>query len=277
MIRFARFLDSNRACYLLPSGLYFDTSRDEHYGTLARLDIGGQRPGARVDVVDDKRNPSDFAVWRTSKTSDHRQMEWDSPWGRGAPGWHLECSVMSMEYLGSHFDIYTGGVDHIPVHHTNEIAQSEAYLADGKPWVQWWLHGEFINLDGAKIAKSSAGGILVSDLIERGFHPLVYRYLILQAHYQSQVEFSWTAMERPNGVPSPARPFRPRLDTRRKLGSDSQRRLASTAFDRGISEDLNTPQALAAVGRRLTGLDGAARRARHACRCVRCVARSWSG
>ncbi len=247
MIRFARFLDSNRACYLLPSGLYFDTSRDEHYGTLARLDIGGQRPGARVDVVDDKRNPSDFAVWRTSKTSDHRQMEWDSPWGRGAPGWHLECSVMSMEYLGSHFDIYTGGVDHIPVHHTNEIAQSEAYLADGKPWVQWWLHGEFINLDGAKIAKSSAGGILVSDLIERGFHPLVYRYLILQAHYQSQVEFSWTAME------SARTGFRRLLDrfasARRApqagLGLAAQAHL--DAFDRGISEDLNTPQALAAV------------------------------
>src|SRR4051794_10355968 len=142
MIRFAEGLDVKGSCYPLASGLYFDTSKDEDYGALARLDLEGQREGARVEAVKGKRNPSDFAIWRSSAPGENRQMEWDSPWGRGAPGWHLECSVMSIEHLGEHFDIHTGGVDHIPVHHTNEIAQSEAFLDDDEPWVPWWLHGE---------------------------------------------------------------------------------------------------------------------------------------
>lgn len=150
MIDFASALESAGWCYWLPSGLYFDTSRLDSYGRLARLDLDGLREGARVEAVEGKRNPSDFAVWRTAAPDEHRQMAWDSPWGLGAPGWHLECSVMSIEHLGRHFDIHTGGVDHIPVHHTNEIAQSEAYLADGQDWVDWWMHGEFINLQGAK-------------------------------------------------------------------------------------------------------------------------------
>ncbi len=135
MIEFARVLEAGRWCYRLPSGLYFDTAKDLGYGALARLDLAGQQAGARVEVAAGKRHASDFAVWRTSAAGENRQMEWDSPWGRGAPGWHLECSVMSIEYLGRHFDIHTGGVDHIPVHHTNEIAQSQAYLSDGETWV----------------------------------------------------------------------------------------------------------------------------------------------
>ncbi|HEY3906350.1 MAG TPA: hypothetical protein VGM14_20740, partial [Streptosporangiaceae bacterium] len=195
MIRFATSLDERGWCYQIQPGLYFDTQKDGSYGQLARLDLAGQREGARVEAVEGKRQASDFAVWRTSAPDENRQMEWDSPWGRGAPGWHLECSVMSMEYLGRHFDIHTGGVDHIPVHHTNEIAQSQAYLGDGQPWVGWWLHGEFINLRGAKISKSTGGGVLVGDLIDRGYHPLIYRYLLLQAHYRSQAEFTWPAMD----------------------------------------------------------------------------------
>jgi cysteinyl-tRNA synthetase len=184
MIRFAQALDDKGWCYPLPSGLYFDTSNDPHYGELARLDREGQREGARVEPIEGKHSPSDFAVWRTSALGENRQIEWDSPWGPGTPGWHLECSVMSMEYLGRHFDIHTGGVDHIPVYHTNEVAQSQAYLTDGQPWVAWWLHGEFINLKGAKISKSTGGGVLIDDLVERGHHALVYRYLLLQAHYR---------------------------------------------------------------------------------------------
>jgi cysteinyl-tRNA synthetase len=247
MIRFAEALDRAGWCYLLPSGLYFDTSKDSTYGRLARLDLAGQREGARVEVVDGKHNPSDFAVWRTSAPGENRQMEWDSPWGPGAPGWHLECSVMSMEYLGQHFDVHTGGVDHIPVHHTNEIAQSEAFLADGTSWVEWWLHGEFINLKGAKISKSSGGGVLVTDLIDLGYHPLVYRYLLLQAHYRSQVEFSWEAMDSA------------RIGLRRLLvrfmGARSERAgvLGAVAndhldaFDQAVSDDLNTAKAMAVV------------------------------
>lgn len=248
MIRFAEVLDQNGWCYALPSGLYFDTSKDASYGQLARLDIAGQRAGARVELVEGKRNPADFAIWRTSAPGEHRQMEWDSPWGRGAPGWHLECSVMSIEYLGSHFDIHTGGVDHIPVHHTNEIAQSEAYLGDGLPWVGWWLHGEFINLSGAKISKSTGGGVLVGDLVDRGYHPLTYRYLLLQAHYRSQTEFSWAAMD---GARAGLRRLTDRFAAGRvrapswRLSPQAAGHL--DAFDRAISEDLNTPKAIAAV------------------------------
>ncbi len=246
MIRFAEVLDAGGWCYQLPTGLYFDTSKDRTYGQLARLDLAGQQAGARVEVVADKRNHSDFAVWRTSAPGENRQMEWDSPWGRGAPGWHLECSVMSIEYLGRHFDIHTGGVDHIPVHHTNEIAQSEAYLADGQPWVRWWLHGEFINLRGAKISKSTGGGVLVTDLIDRGYHPLVYRYLLLQAHYRSQTEFSWEAMD---GARAGLRRLLDRFAAARSepawLGTAAAEHLE--AFDRAISDDLNTPRAVAAV------------------------------
>jgi cysteinyl-tRNA synthetase len=254
MISFAEALDAGGWCYRLPSGLYFDTSAVKDYGVLARLDLAGQQAGARVEVAEGKRHPADFAVWRTTPPGENRQMEWESPWGRGAPGWHLECSVMSIQYLGSHFDIHTGGVDHIPVHHTNEIAQSEAYLGDGRPWVRWWSHGEFINLSGAKISKSTGGGVLVGDLIDRGYHPLVYRYLLLQAHYRSQTEFSWAAMDS-------ARTGLRRLLDRFAAGRASTaaearhsgappseaaaRHLA--AFDSGVCDDLNTPRALAAV------------------------------
>jgi cysteinyl-tRNA synthetase len=254
MISFAEVLDAGGWCYRLPSGLYFDTAAVEEYGALARLDLAGQHPGARVEVAEGKRNAADFAVWRTTAPGENRQMEWDSPWGAGAPGWHLECSVMSIQYLGSHFDIHTGGVDHIPVHHTNEIAQSEAYLADGRPWVRWWLHGEFINLRGAKISKSSGGGVLVRDLIDRGYHPLVYRYLLLQAHYRSQTEFSWAAMD---SAQAGLRRLLDRFAAGRasaaggRLQRDLPLSAAATghlaAFDRAVCDDLNTPQALAAV------------------------------
>jgi cysteinyl-tRNA synthetase len=247
MIRLAETLDQDGWCYSLPSGLYFDTAKDAGYGALARLDLAGQRGGARVELVEGKRNHSDFAVWRSSAPGENRQMEWDSPWGRGAPGWHLECSVMSMEYLGSHFDVHTGGVDHIPVHHTNEIAQSQAYLADGRPWVSWWLHGEFINLRGAKISKSTGGGVLVTDLIDRGYHPVVYRYLLLQAHYRSQTEFSWEAMDAARAG------LRRLLDRYAASRSEPAEQLTTRAadhlagFGRAIGDDLNTPKAVAAV------------------------------
>ena len=248
MIEFAEVLDAGGWCYRLPSGLYFDTDRARDYGALARLDLAGQQAGARVDLVEGKRHPADFAVWRATAPGENRQMEWDSPWGKGAPGWHLECSVMSIRYLGDHFDIHTGGVDHIPIHHTNEIAQSEAYLADAKPWVRWWLHGEFINLSGAKISKSTGGGVLVADLIDRGYHPLVYRYLLLQSHYRSQAEFSWTAMDAARAG------LRRLLDRyagngRAEAGEQSSATGAEhlTAFDGAVSEDMNTPRALAAV------------------------------
>jgi len=244
MIRFAEGLEMNGWCYALPSGLYFDTSKDDDYGKLAGLSLEGQQGGARVDVVEGKRHPADFAIWRTSAPGENRQMEWDSPWGRGAPGWHLECSVMSIEHLGEHFDIHTGGVDHIPVHHTNEIAQSEAFLDDGETWVPWWLHNEFINLKAAKISKSAGDTLRATEL---GYHPLVYRYLLLQAHYRSQAEFTWEAMD---GARTGLRRLIERYASARttpaaELGAAARAHL--DAFDAAVSDDLNTPRALGVV------------------------------
>jgi len=244
MIAFAEDLTAKGWCYELPSGLYFDTLRDEGYGELARLDLEGLREGARVEAVEGKHNPSDFAIWRTSAPGENKQMEWDSPWGRGAPGWHLECSVMSIEHLGRHFDIHTGGVDHIPVHHTNEIAQSQAFLADGQTWVPWWLHNEFINLKGAKISKSKGDTLRVTEL--EGYHPLVYRYLLLQAHYRSQVEFSWEAMDSARtGLRRLIERFANARTEPAPLGDAARGYLAQV--DEAMSDDLNTAKALAVV------------------------------
>jgi cysteinyl-tRNA synthetase len=193
MIALARSLAADAYAYPLGPGLYFDTKRVPDYGKLAALDVAGLREGARVPPVPGKRNPADFALWRASPTDARRLMEWDSPWGKGAPGWHLECSAMSMRYLGERFDVHTGGVDHIPVHHTNEIAQSEAYL--GHPWVRFWVHNEFVILRGAKMSKSLGDTLTLPDLQRMGFHPLSYRFWLLGSRYRSQAEFTRDALQ----------------------------------------------------------------------------------
>jgi cysteinyl-tRNA synthetase len=235
MIDFARVLDEKGFAYRLDSGLYFDTSKVPDYGKLALLDLEGLQEGARVAPTPGKRNPTDFALWRASPPDVVRLMEWDSPWGKGAPGWHLECSTMSMKYLGDRFDIHTGGVDHIPVHHTNEIAQSEAYL--GGPWVPTWLHNEFINLRDAKISKSKGGTLLLSDLEKQGFHPLTYRFFLLGSHYRNQIEFTWRGLE---SARIAHRRLIERLSERVRDGSGD-----TSSLDEAVSNDLNTAQALA--------------------------------
>jgi cysteinyl-tRNA synthetase len=195
MIEFAARLEELGYTYRLPSGLYFDTSKSPGYGTLALLDLAGQREGARVEHVEGRRHKSDFALWRTEEPGVRRVMRWNSPWGWGAPGWHLECSVMSMALLGLHFDIHTGGVDHRELHHVNEIAQSEAYLGDGRPWVRYWLHNEFLLLDNAKIAKSSGPVPRLADLTAAGYHPMAYRLFLLGGHYRSQLDFTMHAID----------------------------------------------------------------------------------
>src|SRR6201996_6068867 len=195
MIAFAARLEELGYTYQLPSGLYFDTSRSPGYGTLALLDIEGQEEGARVEHVEGRRNKSDFALWRAEEPGVRRVMRWNSPWGWGAPGWHLECSVMSMALLGEHFDIHTGGIDHRELHHVNEIAQSEAYLEDGRPWVRYWLHNEFILLDAQKIAKSAGHTLRLADLVESGYHPMAYRLFLLGGHHRSQLDFTTAAMD----------------------------------------------------------------------------------
>jgi cysteinyl-tRNA synthetase len=195
MIEFAKRLEDKGYTYRLPSGLYFDTSKSPGYGTLALMDIAGQREGERVEIVEGRKHKSDFALWRAEEPGVRRIMRWDSPWGWGAPGWHLECSVMSMSLLGDHFDVHTGGIDHRELHHVNEIAQSEAYLEDGRPWVRYWLHNEFVLLDAQKIAKSAGHTLRLADLVESGYHPMAYRLFLLGGHYRSQLDFTTTAMD----------------------------------------------------------------------------------
>jgi cysteinyl-tRNA synthetase len=254
MIEFALALEQKGYAYRLETGLYFDTAKVHDYGKLARLDLEGLQEGARVAPTPGKRNATDFALWRTSQEQARRLMEWDSPWGKGAPGWHLECSTMSIKYLGDRFDVHTGGVDHIPVHHTNEIAQSEAFLSG--PWVPFWMHNEFINLRNAKISKSSGETLRLSDLEQRGYHPLSYRYLLLGSHYRSQTEFTWAGLEAAHvshrrllervreRLPSGGRPLTYHAAAG-QLGRAAHRYLAR--IDEAISNDLNTARALAVL------------------------------
>jgi len=186
MIEFAAKLEAGGYTYQLPSGLYFDTSKSPGYGALARIDIEGQREAARVEQVEGRRRKSDFALWRAEAPGQRRVMRWESPWGPGAPGWHLECSVMSMALLGDHFDIHTGGVDHLELHHVNEIAQSEAYR--GEHWVRYWLHNEFLQLGAQKMAKSKGGAPRLADLTEAGYHPMAFRLLLLGGHYRAAAD-----------------------------------------------------------------------------------------
>lgn len=181
--------------YEIPGdGIYYDTAKFAEYGSLTGASVTGNRAGARVEYNDEKRNPTDFALWKFSPTDKQRAMEWDSPWGLGFPGWHIECSAMSMALLGPHFDIHTGGTDLSRIHHTNEIAQSEPVV--GKPWVKYWVHNEFlIDKSGEKMSKSSGEFLALPVLKERGYDPMAYRYLLLLGHYQSQVAFSWEALE----------------------------------------------------------------------------------
>ena len=198
MIELIKKLEKNGYTYITSDGVYFDTSKFKDYGKLANLSNMEILPGARVEIGD-KKNPTDFALWKFSPKDKKRQMEWESPWGVGFPGWHIECSAMSMKYLGEQFDIHCGGIDHINVHHTNEIAQSEA--ATGKvPFVKYWIHINFLNLKDKKMAKSEGNIILIKDIEDRGFNPLSFRLLVLQAHFQSFLEFSWESLEAANNA-----------------------------------------------------------------------------
>ena len=189
MIKLIQRIEARGFTYTSGGNVYFDTAKYPEYGTLALLDRQEQRAGARIDLDANKRHPRDFVLWFTESKFGNQAMQWDSPWGRGYPGWHIECSAMSMRYLGDQFDIHCGGIDHIPVHHTNEIAQSEA--ATGKRWVNYWLHNEFLLMDSGKMSKSKGGFLTLQSLIDEGFHPLDYRYFLLGAHYRTQLHFSF--------------------------------------------------------------------------------------
>ncbi len=191
-IQFAGELDKKGYLYRIDDGMYFDTSKLDDYGKLARLDTEGLQAGARVDMTG-KKHPTDFAVWKFSPPSQKRDMEWDSPWGTGFPGWHLECSVIARETLGDTIDIHTGGIDHIPVHHTNEIAQSESVT--GKPFANFWVHNNHIKVDGQKMAKSLGNIYTLQDIIDHGYSMDAFKLLVLSKHYRTEGNFTWDILD----------------------------------------------------------------------------------
>jgi cysteinyl-tRNA synthetase len=260
MIEFAATLQARGYTYQLPSGLYFDTARFPRYGELAQLHVEGQLEAARVEQVPGRRHKTDFALWRTEEPGRRRILRWDSPWGWGTPGWHLECSVMSIALLGPHFDIHTGGVDHRELHHVNEIAQSEAFLADGQgwapPWVRYWLHNEFLQLGGVKMAKSAGGAPRLADLTAAGYHPAAFRLFLLGGHYRSQLDFTITALDAAQAtlrrLAARIQPLRPlpaieTLAAARAAGPDPAAERALDVIDAAISADFSTPRLLAAL------------------------------
>jgi len=246
-----RILEEKGFTYTIDDGVYFDTSKLSDYGKLARLDIAGLKAGARIEVTEGKRNYTDFALWKLSGEDSKRLMEWPSPWGVGFPGWHLECSTMAMKYLGEHLDIHCGGIDHIAVHHTNEIAQAESSI--GHEWTKCWMHGEFLTMaksddsDGGKMSKS-AGEFLTMDVLvdKHGYDPIAYRYFLLGAHYRQQLAFSWEGMDA--AASALGRIKRTVLEARAGYtGAEKPIAAFMDEFDAAVIDDLNMPRALAAM------------------------------
>jgi cysteinyl-tRNA synthetase len=243
MIAWGRSI-ADRHCYELDSGLYFDTSTISNYGSLARART--DEGEGRIDGVEGKRHAADFAIWRKTPPGETRQMEWDSPWGRGAPGWHIECSVMSEALLGLPFDIHTGGIDHREIHHPNEIAQNQARCGNDHSGARIWMHNNFLIERSGKMSKSAGEFLRLQLLVDKGFHPLAYRLMCLQAHYRSELEFSWeslasafTRLKRLVLATASVRNVTP-------AASVTDQRLLSLLekFDAAISDDLNTAVAL---------------------------------
>lgn len=238
-IAFVASLEQKGFTYRTDDGIYFDTSLQDDYGYLARLDRAGLEGGKRVDLGQ-KRQITDFALWKFSPADSQRQMEWDSPWGRGFPGWHIECSAMSAKYLGPWFDIHCGGEDHIAVHHSNEIAQTEA--CHGTRLANFWMHGYFLQLDAAKMSKSSGDFLRLQSLIDRGVDPLAYRYLCMTAHYRRQMNFSWEALDAASTALNRLREIFWHCPEGGETDVASLER-----FRQEVNQDLNLPRALVEV------------------------------
>ncbi|NML92730.1 cysteine--tRNA ligase [Novosphingobium olei] len=251
MIDFAKKI-APQHCYELDSGLYFDVSTVADYGRLARAQT--EEGEGRIEAVEGKRNAADFAIWRKTPAGERRQMEWDSPWGRGAPGWHLECSVMSGEVLGFPFDIHTGGIDHREIHHPNEIAQNQAFCCTNglsvpsNSGAKVWMHNNFLVERSGKMSKSSGEFLRLQLLIDKGYHPLAYRMLCLQAHYRSELEFSWdglgAALTRLKRLVLAVAQLKDRAGDAAQTAPGPKFAPLLDKFDAAISDDLNTSVAL---------------------------------
>lgn len=245
-IALVQALEQKGFTYMIDDGVYYDTSKFPKYGEFAGLDLDEQQAGARVSFNSQKRNSSDFALWKFSPEDSTRDMEWDSPWGKGFPGWHIECSAMAMKYLGDTLDIHTGGIDHVPVHHTNEIAQSEA--ATGKRFANYWMHSNHVMVEGEKISKSLGNGVRLQEIIDKGFSPEVVRLYVLESGYRKQAQFNWAGLQAAKNRLAELHA----LAALRWQAQPITHDYATFALEEiparikaVLAEDLNTPQALA--------------------------------
>ena len=247
MIDLIKRLEDRGHTYTSGGNVYFSIDTIDDYGKLARLNLDDLKSGARIEVDSNKRNPKDFVLWFTNSKFKDQAMTWDSPWGRGYPGWHIECSAMSMKYLGEQFDIHCGGIDAIPVHHTNEIAQSEA--ATGHTWVNYWCHGEFLVNDKGKMSKSTGEFLTLSLLKEKGYDPLDYRYFCLSGHYRSQLMFSYEALDHARaarkGIVQKVAELKAAAAPAAEPSEEARKYMAD--FDSAMENDLSAPQALSVL------------------------------
>lgn len=234
-------LEEEGYTYRISDGIYFDTSKFGRYAEFAHLDIEGLKSGARVEENLEKRNITDFALWKLSREDEKRQMEWDSPWGKGFPGWHIECSAMAMKYLGNPLDIHTGGIEHIPVHHTNEIAQSEC--ATGRPFANYWMHNNHLLDKTGKMSKSNGEFLMLSTLVEKGYDPLAFRYFLMSANYRKELLFSFEALDA--SVVAYEKLVQFCRDNADKSGKVDER--YADEFKQAMFDDLNTSKATAVI------------------------------
>lgn len=248
-------LEAKGYTYRTHDGIYFDTAKFPNYAHFARLDLDELQAGARVEHNPEKHNASDFALWKFSPVEHQRDMEWDSPWGKGFPGWHLECSAMCMKYLGNTIDIHSGGIDHIPIHHTNEIAQSEA--ATGRRFANYWMHTNHVTVEGEKISKSLGNGLTLENIEAKGYSLKAFRLHVLESHYRSQSKFSWGALEaaqnrlgRWQSIADMRWQVLPADHPYAKRGADT-----IDEFLSALQNDLDTPRALAAAERLFSAIE----------------------
>ena len=246
MLEYVRELIKNGYAYETSTAIYFDISKLDKYPILSNLDINEQKAGARVDIDPEKRNPYDFALW--IKAPENHLMKWDSPWGPSYPGWHIECSAMGRKYLGEQFDIHTGGIDLIPTHHENEIAQSKG--ACGKIPARYWMHGEYLLINGGKMSKSLGNVYLVKDIIEKGYEPLAYRLFCYSSHYRNKLNFTWEGIESAEKSLIRLRnSYQANLQGKDELTEEDKKQLAQIEdnFHKAINDDLNMPLAMSYV------------------------------
>ncbi len=243
MLEFVKTLIDNGYAYETSTAIYFDVSKLDRYGILSGIDLRNQKAGARVEIDEEKKNPYDFALW--IKAPENHIMKWESPWGLCYPGWHIECSAMSNKYLGEQFDIHTGGIDLVPTHHENEIAQSKG--ATGKIPAKFWMHCEFLLIDGGKMSKSLGNTYLVQDIIDRGYDPLSYKMLCFTSHYRNKLNFTWEGLENAQNSLTKLKEGYVKHKTGTEIIENEKIEEYKTKFLEAIDDDLNMPVAMSVV------------------------------